>query len=37
MRDLINGIGLIAPGTISVLVLCIGVCALAEAVLRIVA
>ena len=37
MRDEITGIGLVAFGTIAVLVLCIGVCALANAVIGVVA
>jgi len=37
MRDALNGIGLIAFGTIAVLALCIGICALADAVVRVVA
>jgi hypothetical protein len=37
LRDAINGIGLVAFGTIAVLALCIGVCALADAVSRIAA
>jgi hypothetical protein len=37
MRDAITGIGLVAFGTIAVLALCIGVCALADAVIRVVA
>ena len=37
MRDAIIGIGLIAFGTIAVLALCIGVCALADAIVRVVA
>ena len=37
MRDAITGIGLIAFGTIAVLALCIAVCALADAVVRVVA
>jgi hypothetical protein len=37
MRDAITGIGLVAFGTIAVLVLCVGVCALAEVVVRVVA
>jgi len=37
MRDAITGIGLVAFGTIAVLALCIGVCALADAVVRVVA
>ena len=37
MRDAITGIGLVAFGTIAVLALCIGVCALTEAVIGLVA
>ena len=37
MRDAITGIGLVAFGAIAVLALCIGVCALADAVMRVVA
>ena len=37
MRDAITGIGLIAFGTIAVPALCIGICALADAVVRVVA
>jgi hypothetical protein len=37
MRDAITGIALVAFGTIAVLALCIGICALADAVVRIVA
>ena len=37
MRDAITGIGLIAFGTIAVLALCIGVCALADAGVRVMA
>ena len=37
MRDAITGIGLVALGTIAVLALCIGVCVLADVVVRIVA
>ena len=37
MRDAITGIGLMAFGAIAVLALCIGVCALADAVIRVVA
>jgi hypothetical protein len=37
MRDAITGIGLVAFGTIAVVALCIGVCALADGVLRVVA
>ena len=37
MRDAITGIGLVAFGTIAVLALCIGVCALADAIVRVVA
>ena len=37
MRDAITGIGLVAFGTIAVLALCVGVCALADAVVRVVA
>ena len=37
MRDAITGIGLVAFGTIAVLALCNGVCALAEAVIGLVA
>jgi hypothetical protein len=37
MRDAITGIGLVAIGTIAVSALCIGVCALADAVVRVVA
>ena len=37
MRDAITGIGLVAFGTIAVLALCIGVCALADAVVRVLA
>ena len=37
MRDAITGIGLIAFGMIAVLALCIGICALADAVVRVVA
>jgi hypothetical protein len=36
MRDEITGIGLVAFGTIAVLALCIGVCVLADAVIRVV-
>jgi hypothetical protein len=36
-RDAVTGIGLIVFGTIAVIALCIGVCALADAVIRIVA
>jgi len=36
MRDAITGIGLVAFGTFAVMALCIGVCALADAVIRIV-
>ena len=35
MKDAITGFGLITFGTIAVLALCIGVCALADAVIRI--
>jgi len=34
MRDAISGIGLVVFGTIAVLALCIGVCALADAVTK---
>ena len=37
MRDAITGIGLVTFGTIAVLALCFGVCALADAVVRVVA
>ena len=37
MRDGIIGIGLVAFGTIAVLALCIGVCALADAIIRVAA
>jgi hypothetical protein len=37
MRDAITGIGLVAFGTIAVVVLCIGVCALIDATIRVVA
>ena len=37
MRDPITGIGLVAFGAIAVLAVCIGVCALADAVIRVVA
>ena len=37
MREAITGIGLVAFGTIAVLALSIGVCALADAVVRVVA
>jgi len=37
MRDAITGIGLVAFGAIAVLAVCIGVCALADAVIRVVA
>jgi hypothetical protein len=37
MKDAITGIGLVAFGTIAVLGLCIGVCALTDAVIRVVA
>jgi hypothetical protein len=37
LRDAITGIGLVAFGTIAVLALCIGVCALADAIIRVVA
>ena len=37
MRDAITGIGLVAFGMIAVLGLCIGVCALADVVIRVVA
>jgi hypothetical protein len=37
MRDAITGIGLVAFGTTAMLAMCIGVCALADAVIRIVA
>jgi hypothetical protein len=37
MRHAITGIGLVAFGTIAVLALCIGVCALADAVTKVVA
>jgi hypothetical protein len=37
MRDAITGIGLVAFGTIAVLALCVGICALADAVIRVVA
>ncbi len=37
MKDAITGLGLVAFGTIAVLALCIGVCALADAVSRVVA
>ena len=36
-RDAITGIGLVAFGAIAVIALCIGVCALADAVSRVVA
>jgi len=36
MRDAITGIGLVAFGTIAVLGVCIGVCALADAVIRVI-
>ena len=36
-RDAITGIDLVAFGTIAVLTLCIGVCALADAIIRVVA
>ena len=35
MRDAITGIGLVAFGTIAVLALCVGVCAPADAVVRV--
>ncbi len=34
MKDAITGIGLVAFGTIAVLGLCIGACALADAIIR---
>ncbi len=34
MKDAITGIGLVAFGTIAVAGLCIGVCALADAIIR---
>jgi hypothetical protein len=37
MREAITGIGLVAFGTIAVLALCVGVCALADAIIRVVA
>jgi hypothetical protein len=37
IRDAITGIGLVAFGTIAVLTLCIRVCALADAVIRVMA
>ena len=37
MGDGIIGIGLVAFGTIAVLAPCIGVCALADAIIRVVA
>jgi len=37
MGDGIIGIGPVAFGTIAVLALCIGVCALADAIIRVVA
>ena len=37
MREAITGIGLVAFGMIAVLGLCIGVCALADVVIRVVA
>ena len=37
MREAMTGIGLVAFGTIAVLALCIGVCALADAVIRVLA
>jgi hypothetical protein len=37
IRDAMTGIGLIAFGTIAMLALCIGVCALADAIVRVVA
>jgi hypothetical protein len=37
MGDAISGIGLVVFGTIAVLALCIGVCALADAAIRVVA
>jgi hypothetical protein len=36
MRDAITGISLVAFGTIAVLALCIGVCVLVDAVVRVV-
>jgi hypothetical protein len=36
MREAITGIDLVAFGTIAVLALCIGVCALADAIIRVV-
>jgi hypothetical protein len=36
-KDAITGIGLVAFGTIAVLALCIAVCALADAVSRVIA
>lgn len=37
IRDAMTGIGLIAFGTIAMVALCIGVCALADAIVRVVA
>jgi len=37
MDERITGIGLFAFGTIAVLTLCIGVCALVDAIIRVVA
>jgi hypothetical protein len=37
MREAIAGISLVAFGTVAVLALCIGVCALADAVIRVMA
>ena len=37
MRDAVSGIGLVVFGTIAVLALCIGVCALADAAIRVAA
>ena len=37
IRDAITGIGLLAFGTIAVLALCVGVCVLVDAVIRVVA
>jgi hypothetical protein len=37
MGDAISGIGLVVFGTIAVAALCIGVCALADAAIRVVA
>jgi hypothetical protein len=36
-RDAVTGIGLIVFGTIAVIALCIGFCALADVVIRVVA